>query len=212
MGTHRLRTFLFALLTGLVLAGTASPAQAQFGVAAGLNFESVEDIDTSTDASENTTLDNSTGYHVGVVYDLGLGPLSIRPGVFYRRVGQTYDLPSSVSEANANVAAWEVPVDVRLALFSSSAISPYVLAGPKASFVRSDVQEIDDQLETVSYSIALGVGVGISLGSAFSLQPELRYDYGATKYIDEEIEVGNTTFSQKDPTLSAFSLRLNLVF
>jgi len=89
---------------------TASPAQAQIGVAAGLNFESAGDIDTDT--QENTTLDNSTGYHVGIVYDLGLGPVSIRPGFFYRKVGQTYEFPNSIEEANAEVSAWEVPVDL----------------------------------------------------------------------------------------------------
>lgn len=192
------------------MAGAAAPAQAQFGVAAGLNFESAGDIDTGT--QQNTTLENSTGYHVGVVYDLGLGPVSIRPGVFYRRVGQTYEFPSSIAEANANVAAWEVPVDLRITVLSTPIISPYVLAGPKASFLRSDLDEIDDDLEDVSYSIAFGVGAEISLGSALSLQPELRYDYGATDYIDEEIEIGDTEFTQEDPTLSAFALRLNLIF
>jgi hypothetical protein len=210
MGTKRLRLALFALLTGVFLFSTAPPAQAQIGVAAGLNFESAGDIDTDT--QQNTTLDNSTGYHVGIVYDLGLGPVSVRPGFFYRKVGQTYEFPSSIEEANAEVSAWEVPVDLRFTVLSTPIVSPYVLAGPKASFLRSDVQDIDDELEDVSYSIALGVGAEISLGSALTLQPELRYDFGTTEYIDKEIQVGNTTFTQEDPKLSAFALRLNVLF
>jgi hypothetical protein len=67
-------------------------------------------------------------------------------------------------------------------------------------------------LEDVSYSISFGIGTELSLGSALTLQPELRYDYGATKYIDEEFEFGNVTFEQEDPKLSAFALRLNVIF
>jgi hypothetical protein len=212
MGTKQTRLVLITLLTGLLLVSTATPARAQLGVAAGLNFESAGDIDTNTNTQQNTTLDNSTGYHVGLVYDLGLGPLNVRPGFFYRKVGQTYEFPSSIEEANAEVSAWEVPVDLRFTVLSTPIISPYVLAGPKASFVRSDLDEIDDELEDISYSIAIGLGAEISLGSALTLQPELRYDYGATSYIDETIEVGNVEFTQEDPKLSAFALRLNVLF
>lgn len=208
MLTTPIRRTLFALLTGIVLLGTAVPAQAQFGVSAGLNFESAGDISTNTDA----TLESSTGYHVGVVYDLGVGPLSIRPGFFYRRLGQTYELPSSFNQANANVAAWEVPVDLRFSVLPTPLVNPYILAGPKASFLRSDVGELDDDLNNVSYSIAIGIGAEISLGSALTLQPELRYDYGATDYIDETIQVGDIEFTQEDPQLSAFALRVNLFF
>jgi hypothetical protein len=195
---------LSTLLAALLLLGAPSPVQAQFGVAAGLNFESTGDISTNTDA----TLDNSAGYHVGVLYDLSVGPLSLRPGVFYRKVGQTYELPNST----ADVAAWEVPVDLRLNVLPIPVVSPYILAGPKASFLRSDAGELDDDLKDISYSIAIGVGAEISLGSLMTLQPELRYDIGTTDYIDDEITVGGTTFSQEDPTLSAFALRLNLLF
>lgn len=212
MSTKRIRLVLCILLSTLVLGGMTAPAQAQWGVAAGLNFDSAGDIDTNTNTQQNATLDNSTGYHVGVIYDLGLGPVNIRPGFFYRKVGKTYDLPSSLDEANANVSAWEVPVDIRVTLLPTPLVSPYLLAGPKASFLRSDLDELDDDLEDISYSIVIGAGADISLGSALTLQPELRYDFGTTNYISEEIEVGNTTFTQEDPKLSAFSLRLNVIF
>lgn len=206
MSSTRLRLPLAFLLAVFVALGTAAPAQAQLGVAAGLNFDSVGDIETST--SQNATLDNSTGYHVGAVYELGLGPVSIRPGFFYRKLGQTYEFPNNA----ADVAAWEVPVDVRVTILPTPLISPYILGGPKASFLQSDLDELDDQLEDVSYSFVIGLGANISLGPLFTLQPELRYDFGATDYIDESFEVGNVEFNQEDPTLSAFALRLNLIF
>ena len=198
MSSTRLRLPLAVLLTALI----------QLGVSAGLNFDSVGDIETTTNTSQNATLDNSTGYHVGAVYELGLGPVNIRPGLFYRKLGQTYEFPDN----SADVAAWEVPVDVRGTLLPTPLISPYILGGPKASFLRSDLDELDSELEDVSYSFVIGLGANISLGPLFTLQPELRYDFGATDYVDDSIEIGNTEFNQQDPTLSAFALRLNLIF
>lgn len=208
MLTKPIRRTLFALLTGIVLLGATTPAQAQLGVAAGLNFESTDDISPNS----STTLESSTGYHLGVVYNLGFGPVDVRPGFFYRQLGQNYEFPDDISEANANVAAWEVPVDLRVTVLPLPLVKPYLLAGPKASFYQSDLDELDDDLNDVSYSIAIGVGADISLGSSITLQPELRYDYGATDYIDDSIEIGDATFSQENPRFSAFALRLNLLF
>lgn len=212
MNPKSIRLSFATLLAALVTLGTAAPAQAQLGVSAGLNFDSVGDIETSTNTQ--ATLDNSTGYHVGAVYDLGLGPINVRPGLFYRKLGQTYEFPSSVLNdgASADVAAWEVPVDVRVTLLPTPVVSPYLLGGPKASFLQSDLDELDDELEEVSYSFVIGLGANISLGPLFTLQPELRYDFGATDYISESFEVGGTEFTQEDPTLSAFALRLNVIF
>lgn len=208
MSSKPIRLPFAAALAVLLTLGTAVPAQAQLGVAAGLNFNSVGDIQTTTNTSENATLDNSTGYHVGAVYDLGLGPVNVRPGFFYRKVGQTYEFPNS----KADVSAWEVPVDVRVSVLPTPLVTPYILGGAKASFLQSDLDELDDRLENVSYSFVIGLGVNVSLGPLFTLQPELRYDLGATDYIDESFDVGGTTFTQEDPTLSAFALRLNVIF
>ncbi len=68
----------------------ALPAHAQFGIGAGLNFSDFEDIDSS---SGSATLDASNGYHFGLFVNLGSGALSLRPGVYYHRLG-TYDFPS----------------------------------------------------------------------------------------------------------------------
>ena len=214
MNVSTLSRFLAAV--ALVLACTAAPAQAQFGVAAGLNFESSDDIRGST--TQEAALDNSTGYHVGLVYDLGVGPLSLRPGVFYRRVGDVA-LPSTDNGAELaiverSLSTVEVPVDVRLTVLPLPVISPYVMAGPMASFPIGE-DELGDLTEDVSVSANIGVGANISLpGVSLALQPELRYEFGLTSYIgDEEVEIGGATFNPEDePKLSAFSVRLNVLF
>ena len=216
MGTERIRHALFTLLTGLLLVGTAAPAQAQIGVAGGLNFESAGDIDTG---NARANFESSTGYHVGLVFELGLGPINIRPGAFYRRVGE-FDLSqvsSQLENAQYTVSAWEFPVDVRVPILTTPLISPYILGGPKATIPRGE-DEFDDAVEELSYTLNVGVGAQISLpGSSLRLQPELRYEFGATGFIkeDTEVELGDNDVSftpQDSPQFSTFAVRLNVLF
>jgi hypothetical protein len=197
-----------ALLALLLLGMSGTPARAQLGVAAGLNFESLDDIETTTDADQNATVENATGYHIGLVYDLGAGPVKFRPGLFYRNVG-TYDFPE-VGEVD--VTAFEVPVDVRVSLLPASPVGPYLLGGPKAFLPQSENDAFGDGLEDVSFVFDVGVGADVSLpGAGLTLQPELRYEFGATDYVDESFEIGDTTFNPSERKLSAFALRLNVV-
>jgi hypothetical protein len=197
-----------------VALGTAAPAQAQLGVAGGLNFESAGDIETTT--TNNATLDNSTGYHLGLVYELGLGPATIRPGFFYRRVGTfefSTDALPQIDDPRFDVSAWQVPVDLRFTVLPTPLVSPYVLAGPMATFPRGE-GDFDDATEEISYSLNVGVGANISLpATSLKIQPELRYEFGATNFIKDDFEIGDVDFEPQDsPSFSAFGLRVNVIF
>lgn len=199
------RVLLSVIIAGTLTGTVAVPAQAQIGVSAGLGFDALSDIETTT--NENATLDNATGYHLGVVYDLGLGIFNLRPGFFFRKVG-TYDFPESQSD----VTTWEVPVDARITILPTPVLSAYVFGGPKAVFPQGE-GDLDDALEEVSYVFDVGFGADFSVpGTGLSLQPELRYEIGATDYIEDEFEIGDTAFQPSDRTLSAFALRLNVIF
>ena len=209
-----LRRITYSALLAILLFGIGSPtAQAQLGVSAGLNFDSAGDIETTANTSENETLDNATGYHIGVVYDLGLGPVNLRPGLLYRNVG-SYDFTGvpEIDPDEANVTAFEVPVDVRVTVLPFPLVSPYILGGPKAFFPRSDYDEFDDELEDISFTFNVGVGAGISVpGVGLTLQPEFLYEFGASDYVDD-FEVGDTDFEPTERKLDAFALRLNVLF
>ncbi|WP_263786152.1 porin family protein [Salinibacter grassmerensis] len=200
--------FFALFLLGLVV----TPAQAQLGVSGGLNFESAGDIETSR--TGNATLDNSTGYHVGLVYELGLGAATIRPGFFYRRVG-TFEFSGDVlqGETQFDVSSWQVPVDVRFTVLPTPLVKPYVLAGPMATFPRGE-GDFGDATEDISYSLNVGIGANISIPTvSLKIQPELRYEFGASKFIKDDFEIGGTSFQPQDsPSFSAFGLRVNVIF
>lgn len=212
----RNRTRALALIVFIGLVGSAgAPAQAQLGVAGGLNFESTSDIEA---ADGSATADNSTGYHVGLVYELSLGPLGLRPGVYYRRVGD-FDLSQVDPQLSSTyaVSAWEVPLDLRYTVLPTPVISPYLAAGPKATFPRGE-GDFGNALKDVSYTLNVGVGAEISLpGTSLRLQPELRYEFGATGLVEEgqTVEIGdnNVRFTpEESPRFSNVALRLHLFF
>ena len=208
MRQHALRTASLTLLLALAMA-FAAPAHAQIGIAGGLNFNQLDDISaTSADAN----FENSTGYHIGVFYDLAAGPIAIRPGVFYREVGRYRfsDLPAGTEEID--LSAIEVPIDVRWRVLPLPLVKPYLLAGPVITFPQSSSDF--EGTESVNLNADIGVGVEITLpGIGFTLMPELRYGIATSSFLEDNFEVGDIEVDpQDDPRLNSVMLRLNVKF
>lgn len=206
MRQHALRTASLAVLLALAMA-IVTPAQAQVGIAGGFNYNQLDDI-SATDVNAN--LDSKTGYHIGVFYDLGLGPIAIRPGLFYREVG-TYEF--SDLEENIELNAIEVPIDVRWRILPLPLVKPYLLAGPVLTFPQSNTEGFEGT-ESVNLNADIGAGVEITLpGVGFTLMPELRYGIATSSFLEDDFEVGGVEVNpQDDPRLNAIMLRLNVRF
>lgn len=200
------RTAALLVLVSGALVGT-SPAQAQLGIGAGLNFNDFDDIETG---SAEAVFEGSTGYHVGVFYDVGLGPLDFRPGVFYHRLGE-FEFPDG---EELELSAVEVPLDVRFQPVSIPALRPYLLGAPVLSFGRTG-SDFSDAVEDLNLTADVGVGVELSLpGSGATLMPEFRYGIAVTDYLSESFQVGDTTIHPASGARrpSKVMLRLNVVF
>jgi hypothetical protein len=206
MKQHALRTASLAFLLALATA-VMTPAQAQIGIAGGLNFNQLDDISAT---SANANLDNSTGYHIGVFYDLGLGPIAVRPGIFYREVG-TYEF--SDLQQNIDLNAIEIPVDVRWRVLPLPLVKPYLLAGPVLTFPQSNTEGFEGT-ESVNLNADIGAGVEITLpGVGFTLMPELRYGIATSSFLEDNFEVRDVEVNPQDnPRLNSIMLRLNVRF
>jgi len=203
-----LRTAVPGLLVVSLLAlGSAEPTQAQgLGVGAGLNFNQLDDIAVG---SGFATYDNSTGYHVGLFLDLGGGPLSFRPGIFYHQLGR-YNFPAG---EQIDLSAIEVPLDVRLSLATGGMLRPYVLGAPVLTFPRTDAFE--DAVKDMTLTADLGVGFELGApGTGLRFMPELRYSIGVTDYLSEDFQIGDVTVTPADADrrFSRIMLRLNVMF
>jgi hypothetical protein len=209
MNRNVLFTTSLALLLSAVFA-FAPAAHAQIGIAAGFNYNQLDDIRTE---NVNADFENAAGYHIGVFYDLGLGTFALRPGIFYRQLG-TYEfgeLPDLEEGESFNLNAVEVPIDVRLRLLPRAPVKPYLLAGPVITFPQSDEF---DSTKNINLNADIGAGVEIVLpGVGFTLMPELRYGIATSSLIEDEFEVrGVDVQPQDDPRLNSISLRLNVRF
>jgi len=194
-------------------AGITQEAHAQFGVAAGLNFENPGDVNIA-DGVEGT-FGNSTGFHVGVFYDFAVGPLAIRPGVFYRDAGNIdysqeggadVDLPNDF-----DLSLIEVPIDLRFRM-ATPVVKPYLLAGPVFSFPSSDDDVFDESLESIYVSGSIGAGLEVAVPVVgIRLFPEIRYAFGLNSFIKDDAEIFGVNVDAEDTSkLNAFMIRLGV--
>lgn len=204
---------LWCTLLLLFAAGTFFPrvSHGQLGLTAGLNFEQTEDIRMAAEGrSKEAALNNATGYHVGVLLQLGSGAWTFRPGVIFRQVG-TYEF--NELRENFDVQMIEVPLNIRARLVDAGIFHPYVLAGPKASIPRSE-GDFSDATEDIALSGNVGGGLGIHAGwLPVGIEAELDYAFGVTDWIKDDFSVGGQSFDPQDqPQLSALSVRVNVLF
>jgi hypothetical protein len=192
----------------LLVLGGLRPAQAQLGVAAGLNFEDFGDIDTG---DGEAAVDNATGWHAGIFYDLELGPFALRPGVFYSRVDNlNIDYNDGNVDTDFDLSQVRVPIDIRFRILPAG-IRPYVLGAPVFSFA-SGSGDFGDNIKNLHVAADVGAGIEIALGG-LRLMPELRYSFGLSSILEDEIEIGDATFDAEDgQKLNTFMLRLGLIF
>lgn len=200
----------FAFLVVALFFGAARQAHGQLGVAAGLNFDSFDDLEVG---SSGATYDNATGYHAGVFYDIGAGVAAVRLGVFYRDLGEVaLTVKGGGPEFLFDLNMIEVPVDVRFNLMTTPVVKPYLLVGPVLSFPNTGDDRFTDELKTISVSGTIGAGVAINVG-ALKLYPEFRYGIGVSRFMDDTLEIGSTTISsENEQRLNTVMLRLGIGF
>jgi hypothetical protein len=202
---------LSSILFVLVLLASASPAHAQLGFAAGLNFDRLSDIDAR---DSDVTFNNASGFHVGAFFDLGLGPVAIRPGIFYRNIRDIeYDLTSLAlgSRPSFDLNLVEVPIDIRVRT-TTPIVRPYALAGPVIRFASTPDSDFEDAIENLSVAANIGAGVEIRIPLVgIRLYPELRYSFGVTRFTREEFELlGRTVRAEGRQNDSSVMLRLGV--
>ncbi len=199
------------MIVGLLGVMGLRPAQAQLGVAVGLNFDSFTDIEVS---SGSATLDNATGWHAGVFLDLALGPLALRPGVFYRDLSRIdLSVTGFTDTFGLDVSMIEIPVDVRIRLAPTPLIKPYAVVAPVFAFANSsDNGEVENAVQDFTVSANVGLGLELTVpGFGLKLFPEIRYAFGISRFMSEEFRIAGQTVTAADPSRNnAFMLRLGV--
>ena len=205
------RSTSFVTLIGLVLllVGTHR-SNAQIGVAVGLNYDSVSDLEAG---NITATYDAASGYHAGLFYDLSLGTVGLRLGAFYRDLGDIEsdsDLNIEEEVENLDLTMLDFPIDIRLNLTATPLIHPYVLFGPVFSVPSSGVDDIDKNLESLVVTGNIGFGLALNI-AGISLFPEFRYAIGITRLLKDEIEIGGVEVKTEVVRVNSAMLRIGVI-
>jgi len=195
------------LLVGIVISPISS-AFAQLGIAAGVNFDNINDVKTS---AQNGNIGNATGFHAGVFYDVGAGPLSLRPGIFYRNVSNVdFSLGGFSDSIDLNMI--EVPVDLHFNLTATPLVKPYAIAGPVFTYSNVSGKSFKDAIQEFNVAANVGLGVALSVpGVNLKLFPELRYAFGISRFVKDRFSVGSVEFNTSDTSrMNSFMVRLGI--
>jgi hypothetical protein len=143
-------------------------AQFEFGVKAGLNYDSLGDVDYSDLSATNLSAGSKTGFHVGVYGNLDLLLFYLRPELQFTKIN------SGVEDIDIGLSKLEAPI-----LLGYKILGPLsVFAGPSFQYILNENVEgttLTDIEE--NFTVGLQIGTRLSLGG-FGLG--IRYERGFT--------------------------------
>ena len=212
----RRHSFLYfsMLLSCLLVQGLfflQASAQVRLGVVGGANFASLSDISANESA---VSFDNATAFHGGLFLDINLGPINVRPAVYYLNAGALFEGTSVFTDDNFDMTYVAIPADV-VFTFGLGPLKPYFFIGPEFRiFTPSDVpQELEDSIQDFVVNGSTGLGVRIDLpGSDLTLFPHLRYSFGISEYTSSNYQVQGVSISANDANVRMWLLSLGLAF
>lgn len=165
------------------LVGFAATAEAQFGVRAGYSSANFSD----------TNFNARSGFHAGAYYTLGLGLISVEPGIQYSQKGYTGTEEVTNLSVDEQLGYFDVPVLVRVDVLPVVNI----FAGPQVSILASSKyvkggQKSDSSEATKGYDVAGVVGAQVRLPLGFNVQAS--YDIGFASLNYYNFNVKNQVF------------------
>ena len=146
------RTFLaIAAVIGFAFYGNAQ--NIHFGAKGGVNFADLSDV----------SADGRTGFHLGLLAEVGLGKFSVQPEVLYSAQG--------VDDINLDYL--NIPVLAKYYVIQNLSLE----AGPQFGFNTKE----DDINDINTFDMGGAVGVGYKIGSLFA---QARYNFGFSDVAD----------------------------
>lgn len=187
----------------LVFLFVSASCFAQFGVKAGLNFNSNGELKEVVTVGENIiekSGDAKIGYHIGAYYNIDLGKLYLRPEVVYTKTKSEY-------QSNAyDMSKIDVPV-----LLGLEVIGPLsVFAGPSFQYT------LDNDFENATISdVKNDITAGFNFGAMVkigNLGLDVRYERGFTENEVSILDSNNVQIGTLDsrPSQIIFSISLKL--
>lgn len=203
---------LALILSVFLLSAVSMKAQSGFGIKAGMNFNSMSDLEFK---DFKRTVDRKTGFHAGVLYkiDLPLG-FGIQPELLYVQKGGTiaevYTESSATSGAytsgSIKMHSLQLPVNIQWGL-DLVLFRPYLMVAPFLSYQlanQSSIKGMKWETEKLGYGIGLGAGLDL-----WKFQVSGKYNWDLGKVSEFKWDGADTFKGGKN---KGFELSLAFIF
>lgn len=188
----------------------------QFGVKAGMNFNTMGDITADYDKSSvantfESAVQNKTGFHVGVLYkfQVPLVGVAVQPELIYSQTKGDVALEySGLSPVKGKVSAdyLQLPVSLQWGL-DLILLRPFIQVVPYIGYcINKDTSIKDLKLKTNDFNYGVGLGAGLDL---WKLQVSGRYCWDLGNMADYQWNGVSTLKGGKN---KGFQLSLALFF
>ena len=174
---------LALILSVFLLSAVSMKAQSGFGIRAGMNFNSMSDLEFK-DFKRN--VDRKTGFHAGILYKLDLPKgFGIQPELLYVQKGGTISEVQTESSATNSTAAsgtikthtLQLPVNLQWG-FDLILFRPFLMASPYLSYQIANESTIDGmKWDTEKLGYGIGVGAGLDIWK-FQVSGKYNWDLG----------------------------------
>lgn len=196
----------------LILTTEYSQAQLQFGLKAGLNYNSDSFENVSNDVLNGAK--TKTGIHSGVWLRAKLPVIGfyIRPEIIYTELNNSVNYDSQFDAPKTTDFKFR-KIDIPVLIGKKFLGIGNVFAGPSFQYILSSDFELNDlrEVSTESFSLGIQLGAGVELGR---LGLDLRWERGLSKtetvFVDNTINDTNFNFDKRvSQIIFGISYRLN---
>ncbi len=197
----RIVLFSVAFIAGIMLMN----AQSDFGIKAGLSYNSNGDLKEFTSEVDQIYKDEGkgkSGFNVGFYGKLDLGPIFVRPEIVYTQTTSEYEFNSLIEDYK--LSKIDVPVLVGLKL-----IGPLnVFAGPAFQYILdNDLNGINISDVKNDFSVGVNIGASVEFGR---IGIDVRYERGLSENEANWSNAGETFTLDSRPEQLIFSLSYSL--
>jgi hypothetical protein len=165
-----MKSYFIAMMTAIMIAGTATAQNVNFGIKGGLNLSNI-----SQDG--NSGFDQKAGYHFGILTHIHFTDrFALQPEIVYSVQGAKYTIGNVDTHINLDYV--NVPVMFQYMFDNGFRLQ----AGPQVSFLNKAKSRTNDvntdfknNFETIDFGIGMGVGY-VHPPSGFGI--DARYNMG----------------------------------
>jgi hypothetical protein len=213
---------ILSLAVILLFITSVAGAQSRFGIKAGLNFNTLQDV-TESGSVENAWK-AQTGYHFGVAWQIKvpLLGLAIQPELMYSKVKTSFvDAYMASPNQNPNLITpgaallpteieidyLTLPINLQLGI-DMLVFRPFIVVSPYITLALQDGVDLEDQDYNINrFNYGVGAGIGVDI---WKLQIMAKYNWGLGKLVT----AGETTWEQKygDAKLQGFQVSAAFLF